>query len=68
MDLTRVIDPEERILKEIEEQKWLRQAVSSMACSSPDEFNVKVMHLTTIGNNIALLQRRLYELQHKDEM
>lgn len=62
-------DPEKRVLKEIDEQEWLRMVVSSKICNSAEELAKKVKHLTVIGNNIALLERQLYEIQHKnDEM
>lgn len=62
-----VLDPEKRILKEIEEQEWLRLVVSSKTCNSAEETAKKVKHLTVIGNNIALLERQLYSIQHKDD-
>lgn len=65
--MVEVLDPEKRILIEIEEQEWLRQVVSKKHCDSTKDFEMKVKHLTIIGNEIALLQRQLYEIQHKDE-
>ena len=65
--MVEVLDPEKLILKEIEEQEWLRLVVSSKTCKTPEETAKKVRHLTVIGNNIALLERQLYAIQHKDD-
>lgn len=65
--MVEVLDPEKLILKEIEEQEWLRLVVSGRTCQTPEETAKKVKHLTVIGNNIALLERQLYSIQHKDD-